>query len=645
MAGPSTLPGPLGQVDRIHYGTRLNVFWYGEAENSKKAQNDLSIDLKKGSNWYRTIVVNHPVERTVSDQRTKIVVLADIDQRTNHPDHGIWIDALSDATYGDDFCGGKMWHFTGDFNIDALDSEKEKRNVADLSVDKVGAYLGSRNKAWEMYPKFEDVFSAGSQAPSIVWPPPHGGPSAFFPPFFSPPVPPPPAPIAYSPLPPAPAPALSNKDSGGTEFLDIALLAQTIRQIVYNNGDAIKKSTTRRCTRCIFEKPKDTDISEIKYGVMVPTCLLGDRNYFGESQIIFRSSSIKDPSIYNGFSVCSACASKSSSKVHFMKIDETNKICIICLTSTRCTATMMCKPCGEQVSIGKDESIVMDYLLGMIYPMFPHYKISLPSRGQAKFDICEYKIDYSFDAEYYDGISKTWKKIKFLFELDQRSHAGYDLWDEKTRLVRVLRGTLETHGKVVMLRLNHTDAFAYPPGFSDATSPLEQPNFHERFLVLRHWVLYFLQNMPDLPPATLLYLYYRYQTAYDTKYGKDMNERVALTQEDDITDKTRATPTGQERLPPLWKNACTGFAFSSPPVRTDPTRVNWKYYVTNGEYKDCNESNVGPTLVGKMQAACERTKYQPFPLGLRSDMHKFPSMDSPDEAFATKKSGKKTKRA
>jgi hypothetical protein len=171
---------------------------------------------------------------------------------------------------------------------------------------------------------------------------------------------------------------------------------------------------------------------------------------------------------------------------------------------------------------------------------------------------------------------------------------------------------------------------------------LEQANFHVRFLVLRHWVLYFLQNAADLPTASLLYLYYRYQSAYDAKYGKDKDQRVALFQEDDITQDSGPTPPGQERLPPLWKHACTGFAFSSPPVRKSDAEVNWRYYVTSGEYKDCNPdvrpgqsaAAIGPTLVGRMQAACERARYEPFPFGLRSDMPKFPSLVSLNEAFS-----------
>lgn len=656
MAGPSTLPGPLGQVDRIRYGTRLNVFWYGESnkpKSSKAPQNDLSIDLG-GSGWYETIVVNHPVERTICGRDVKIVVLVDLNKDTHVASDGVWVDVLSDATYGDDFCGGKMWHFSQEHKIGTLDAWKDKCKASDLNTDKIKAYLDARNRAWEMYDVFNAVFAAGSEAP--LWPPssmpmmaPPTAPLAHPLASFASPVPAslPPSAVIVTPAPP-PTIFVPSADAG-TERYEIELLAAKIRQDVYKGGEAIQKSKTRLCTVCVFEKRTD-----IKNGVMVPACLLGDRKYFDEQDgVAFRFfKSKKDPSMYNGFSVCTSCAADASN-VYFLRIDETNKRCIICLGHVRSDATMLCKPCGEQVAPGKDESIVMDHLLDMLPHMFPHYKIRMPNRREAKFEVCDYKIDYHFDAQYYDGLSKKWKKIKFLFELDQRSHAGYDLWTEKTRLVRVLRGSLEAHDKVVMLRLNHTEKFVFPLGFSEddvKQATLDQATFHMRFLVLRHWVLYFLQNAADLPAASLLYLYYRYQSAYDAKYGKDKDERAALVQEDDITQDSGPTPPGQERLPPLWKHACTGFAFSSPPVRETADQVNWRYYVTSGEYKDCNPGStaaaIGPTLVGKMQAACERAHYEPFPLGLRSDMPKFPSVVSKDEAFAPQtKTNKKAKKA
>jgi hypothetical protein len=661
MAGPSTLPGPLGQIDRIRYGTRLNVFWYGEtsSNSSKKSQNDLSIDLK-GSGWYKTIVVNHPVKRTICGQDVMIVVLVDLTKDTKVASDGIWVDALSDATYGDDFCGGKMWHFAQEHKIDSLDAWKAKCKASDLNAEKIKPYLDVRNRAWEMYETFGKVFDgAGSEAPLLppVAAPPVAAlaPSAL-PPSYASPIPATLPPSAVLPERPPPKTPFVPSAASNTERYEIELQVAKILQDLYREGEAIGRSTTRLCTVCVYQG-KTT--STIKNGVMVPACLLGDRKYLDKQDGIFRFKTQKDPKIYNGYSVCVDCAtSGSGSGIAFVRIDETNQTCVVCLSKGRYVSTMLCTPCGNQVAIGSDETLVMDNLLAMLPSMYPHYKIRLPARSQVKFEVSEYKIDYHFDAQYYDGISGTWKKIKFLFELDQGSHVGYHLWTEKTRLVRVLRGTLESHAKVVMLRLNHTHTFAFPPGFSDDVNAvaLEQANFHMRFLVLRHWVLYFLQNTADLPPATLLYLYYRYQSAYDAKYGEDKDQRVALFQEDDITQDSGPTPPGQERLPPLWKHACTGFAFSSPPVRDMPEQVNWRYYVTNSEYKNCNPdprpgqgtAAIGPTLVGKMQAACERAQYAPFPFGLRSDMPKFPSLVSPDEAFSVNKNeskNKKTRRA
>lgn len=630
MAGPSTLPGPLGQIDRIHYGTRINVFWYGETKNPKKSQNDLSIDLE-GSGWYRAVVVNHPVTRTIGGCPVRIVVLVDLDQISSHPEHGVWVDALSDATYGDDFCGGKMWHFAQEYKIGSLDEYKKKCKPSDLNAYYIKEYLAVRNRAWEMFETFDEAFTAGSVAPLSF--------SAPTPIVLSSPLQPS-APTFHAP---PQAPQAASTINNGTEQYEIELVATKIRQDLYKNGEAILKSRTRSCTVCTFEKR-----IEIKNGIMIPMCLLSDRAYFKEQEGVFRFyKTKKDPAIYNGFSVCSPCAaSASSSGIKFLKIDETNKVCVVCLRTTRNGSTIMCKVCTDQVATNSSESIIMDNLFYVLPDIFPHYKIMLPSKTQGKFEVCEYKIDYHFDAQYYDGLTKTWKKIKFLFELDQDSHAGYDLWLEKTRLIKVLRGTLETHAKVVMLRLNHTAELTFPPGFFSADTDADKNVSREiRFLVLRHWVLYFLQNAADLPPATLLYLFYRYQTAYDAKYGRDRDQRAALNQEDDLTQDSGPTPAGQERLPPLWKHACTGFAFSSPPVRDSSSDINWRYYVTSSEYKDCNEGHakVGPGQVGKLQAACEQAKYDPFPMGLRSDMPKFPSMLSLDEAFHL--SGKKAKKA
>jgi len=653
MAGPSTLPGPLGQIDRIHYGTRLNVFWYGETKSSKKPQNDLSIDLS-GSGWFQTIVVNHPVVRTVFGQTVTIVVLVDLDRHTNHPSDGIWVDALGDATYGDDFCGGKMWHFAEEHKMGTLDAWKAKCKASDLNVDKIKAYLDVRNRTWEMYPTFDDVFTAGSVAPLWPAPPPPAPPFWPAPPSSASPIwhPHSSAPCVVAPyaLAAASSPLGPSKDNNTSDVYEIELLAARLREVLYKNGEAIMKSKTRNCTVCKFTGTIAEE--DMKEGILVPACLLGDRKYFKEQDNVFRfSRTSKGPAIFNGFSVCVGCANASTG-VHFLKIAETNKICILCLNRNRTAATMVCSTCNEQVkATNKSESGILRHLLEVLPHVFPHYRISL---GPGKFDFQEFTIDYHLDAQYYDGLSGTWKKIKILFELDQDCHAGYGLWDEKTRLVRVLRGTLDTHAKVVMLRLNHTDDFEYPPGFSSAADAvLDKPNFHLRFVVLRHWVLYFLQKAPDLPPATLLYMYYRYQSTYDAKYGDAKDERRSLTEEDDIKQDSGATPPGQERLSPLWKHACTGFAFSSPPVREVPEQVNWRYYVTSAEYKDCNPDDpnkaakIGPTLVGKMQAACEKAKYQPFPMGLRSDMPKFPSMASLDEAFhVAKKSGsKKAKKA
>lgn len=583
-------------TDQLQPGARVKVFWYGAARSSK--------GIAGLDNWYDAIVLLPPVTRVIEGNPIKIVVLMDLAYDPSAHTSVAWVDVLLEEHYGADPAGGKMWHFADEpFSLDF-------NPKTPVTSEHVAAYLETRKKAWLHFPSaFSVLESPGSLYKLLL--DAKSAPSTSF---------------LLTPSSNTVAVAVRE-----TEDFVVTQVKTQLQRSVYIDGLAAEHCKTRDCTRCTYligqgfkEDPKKADAKSLSkgsiLGVYIPIVILADRSYLCS---VMRGTSSTAPSNFNGYSICTSC--KNEVTVPCIRIEGQHKYCIICTNNTS-GAEGVCSACNQDKNT-KDK--FLGFVLKPVENMFPHYKVRLqeiPRRITDAATNAAIILDYSFEAQFYDV--DRWRKVMFVFELDQEAHNNYSFEEERARLVAIYAEFLSKgYARVIVVRVNHKgSAFGYPPGVGE-----DPPLTAERFVVMRHWVLYFLINMKQLPETVLLYLFYPYQARYSEKFdkGKAPSE----------VEKDLEKPS----LTPLWDHPATGFAWASPPVvpgskgfggsessgisELRPLQDRWHYYLSPGEWKMCNTTdNSTCRRVGRLEVLFDHMGYFPFPMGLSASIQMPPAV-------------------
>lgn len=592
---------------QLHAGSRLKTYWYAAPSSA----NSKALVDPSASCWYESIVMFPPMIRRIDAVPTKIVVLMELSASLRWSN--AWVDTLGDDTYGNDPMGGKMWHFA-DEKLELCNLPKK----VDVNAAAIKKYIDVRNKVWQMFPTVRSMIEDAGSLYSLM---------------------------AVSKPAPVLLPANTVAVARETEAYIISEKTIGIMRDCYMDGRAINASALRDCTRCTYGKREDlSDTPNVPgsstLGVNVPIVFMSDRPYC-KSNKVFRLTSGNMPAIFNGYSVCNRCKTMPRMP-RCVRIEGAHQNCSLCIDHT-VNADGLCKFCiTDHASSDK----ILRRLLGMLEDMFPHYKVRLETVTH-RIDDFSRPLDFVMEASVYDDARSTWDKTLIGIELDQSSHNGYDVRDERGRALAFFAEYLSPkkgYDKVLLIRVNHKGAsFAYPP----EVQHLPQPSTMVRLVILRHWVIFALMNQKRLPKASLLYLFYPYQMPRYSEKTRD----EACHEEGDLPT---AADAGERRLAPFWKHQCTFFAYSSPLVpsarKAQPQQAaetsaagaamagkqssgnkeaDWRYYLTNNEWTICN-NNVGHPcrMVGQLNDALEAAGYVVFPKGLRADMEILPALVS-----------------